>query len=121
MNTSAKIIPCAAVITVAALSGALVSAVVERAAVAASAPTVQTDPRLTTLLKYVKVDEAGNITISGGNINIKGSSFQISADGSATLKGASNVFVQGGGNVSVQGGGTTSIKGSTVTICCPAR
>jgi hypothetical protein len=62
--------PIFAVIAVSALSGALASAVVERAAVAATA-TVQ-DPALSNLLKSVSVDSAGNVTIKGTQVQISG-------------------------------------------------
>ena len=91
MNAPTRTLPLLAVIAVAALSGAIASSVVEHAAFAATITPVQ-DPELTTLLKYVKVDAGGNVTINGTNVSIKGSS------------------------VNVQGAAQTSIKGAIVTI-----
>lgn len=143
MNPSTRTIPIIAVIAVAALSGALVSAIVERAAVAANAPSAQ-DPQLTTLLKYVSVDASGNITIKGGDIKIQSSgNFFVNPSGNVTIKGqaiaiessqninlksghidisaTSSATLQGMSNALVQSNGATAIKGSTVTICCPVR
>ena len=99
MNLSFRAMPMLAVIAVSALSGALASAVVERAASAATAPTAQ-DPQLTNLLKYVSVDSAGDVAIKGTQIQICG---------------YTTVTVQAS-MVSVQGAGQTSIKGAIVTI-----
>jgi hypothetical protein len=98
MKPSLRSMPIVAVIAVSAVSGALASAVVERAAVAATA-TVQ-DPALTNLLKYVSVDPAGNVTI-------KGTQVQISGDATVSVKGAT---------VNVQGSAQTAIKGGIVTL-----
>jgi hypothetical protein len=111
MNPPTRTLPLLAVIAVSAFSGALASAVVEHAAAAATlvpaVTVVQQDPDVTTLLKYVKVDAAGNVTINGGGISIKGSSVQITAQGPATLQGST---------VSVQGSGITTIAGSIVML-----
>jgi large exoprotein involved in heme utilization and adhesion len=143
MNPSTRTIPIIAVIAVAALSGALVSVAVERAAVAASAPSAQ-DPQLTMLLKYVSVDASGNITIKGGDIKIQNSgNFFVNPSGNVTIKGqaiaiessqninlksgkidisaTSSATLQGMSSALVQSNGATAIKGGTVTICCPAR
>lgn len=98
MKPSLRSMPIIAVIAVSALSGALTSAVVERAAVAATA-TVQ-DPALTNLLRYVSVDQAGNVTI-------KGTQVQINGDATVSVKGTT---------VNVQGSAQTAIKGAIVTI-----
>lgn len=98
MKRSLKTMPVVAVIVVSAFSGAVASAVVERAAVAATA-TVQ-DPALTNLLKHVSVDP-------GGNVTIKGTEVQISGDATVSVKGTA---------VTVQGSSQTAIKGGIVTI-----
>lgn len=86
------------------MSGALVSALMERAAVAANGPSAQ-DPQLTTLLKYVSVDPSGNVAIKGGNITIQ-SSGNIDI---ATTSGNSNIKGQAV-NINTLSGKTT---------CCP--
>ena len=107
MKPSFRSMPILAVIAVSALGGALTSAVVERAAVAATA-TVQ-DPALTNLLKYVSIDASGNVTIKGGNIKIQ-------STGNIDAQAAASVSIKGAANALVQGGGTTAIKGALVTI-----
>jgi hypothetical protein len=123
MKLSARIIPAAAAFTIAALSGALVSVIAERAAVAAVVvPTASTDPQLAALLKYVKVDGAGNVTINGANVTILGSSnISITAAGSAQFKAGGTTSIVSGGSAQFSSGGQATIKGSVVTICCPAR
>jgi hypothetical protein len=105
--------PILAVIAVSALSGALASALVGRTAMAVTLPTVQ-DPRVTTLIKYVSVDDSGNIALNGSQITITGTTVQIKASGNASLQG-SNTSVTGT-STSLTGQGVTSIKGALVTI-----
>jgi hypothetical protein len=113
MSPSTRTIPIVAVIAVAAFSGALASAVVERAAVAATVPSVQNpqltvqNPQLTNLLKYITVDSSGNVTIKGTQISIQGTTVQISGQASAQISAPS---------ASLEGSGTTVIKGAIVTI-----
>ena len=113
--------PILAVIAVSALSGALASALVGRTAMAVTLPTVQ-DPRVTTLIKYVSVDDSGNIALNGSQITITGSSVQIKSSGAASL-GGTTTSVTGtastsvtGGQMSVTGAATTAIKGGLVVI-----
>jgi hypothetical protein len=143
MNSSLRTMPILAVIAVAALSGALTSAIIERAAIAATAPSAQ-DPQLTTLLKYVAVDSAGNVTIKGGNLNIQSTgnlsmqnnNLTIASQGTVTIKAGTGATVQGGTTLDIKGGATTSvtgpmvsingaattaIQGAALTLCCPKR
>ena len=113
MNQSRRPMPILAVIAVSALSGALASALVGRTAMAVTLPTVQ-DPRVTTLIKYVSVDDSGNIALNGSQITITGTTVQIKASGNASLQG-SNTSVTGT-STSLTGQGVTSIKGALVTI-----
>ena len=121
MNQSRRPMPILAVIAVSALSGALASALVGRTAMAVTLPTVQ-DPRVTTLIKYVSVDDSGNIALNGSQITITGSSVQIKSSGAASL-GGTTTSVTGtastsvtGGQMSVTGAATTAIKGGLVVI-----
>ena len=121
MNQSRRPMPILAVIAVSALSGALASALVGRTAMAVTLPTVQ-DPRVTTLIKYVSVDDSGNIALNGSQITITGSSVQIKSSGAASL-GGTTTSVTGtastsvtGGQMSVTGAATTAIKGGVVVI-----
>ena len=113
MNQPRRPLPILAVIAVSALSGALASALVGRTAMAVTLPTVQ-DPRVTTLIKYVSVDDSGNIALNGSQITITGTTVQIKASGNASLQG-SNTSVTGT-STSLMGQGVTSIKGALVTI-----
>jgi biopolymer transport protein ExbD len=113
VNQSRRPMPILAVIAVSALSGALASALVGRTAMAVTLPTVQ-DPRVTTLIKYVSVDDSGNIALNGSQITITGTTVQIKASGNASLQG-SNTSVTGT-STSLTGQGVTSIKGALVTI-----
>jgi len=121
VNQSRRPMPILAVIAVSALSGALASALVGRTAMAVTLPTVQ-DPRVTTLIKYVSVDDSGNIALNGSQITITGSSVQIKSSGAASL-GGTTTSVTGtastsvtGGQMSVTGAATTAIKGGLVVI-----
>jgi len=121
VNQSRRPMPILAVIAVSALSGALASALVGRTAMAVTLPTVQ-DPRVTTLIKYVSVDDSGNIALNGSQITITGSSVQIKSSGAASL-GGTTTSVTGtastsvtGGQMSVTGAATTAIKGGVVVI-----
>jgi hypothetical protein len=113
VNQPRRPLPILAVIAVSALSGALASALVGRTAMAVTLPTVQ-DPRVTTLIKYVSVDDSGNIALNGSQITITGTTVQIKASGNASLQG-SNTSVTGT-STSLMGQGVTSIKGALVTI-----
>jgi hypothetical protein len=107
MNHPTRTIPLVAVIAVAALSGALAGAVVDRAAVAAPVMAVQQDPRLTRLLQYISVDSSGDVTVKGSRIRIQGTTVQINASTSASLQGVITT---------VQGEATTTIRGAIVRI-----
>ena len=104
MNSSKRPIPIVAVIAIAAFGGALASTFVQRTAIAASAPAVQ-DPQLTALLKHVSIDAAGDVTITGGKISLRGAS----------------VDVRSGAATTIEGGTTTTIKSGGATFCCPMR
>jgi hypothetical protein len=88
MKPILKMLPLLAVIAVSALSGAIASTVVEHAANAATLTPVQQDPELTNLLKYIKVGAAGDVTINGTNVLIKGSSVNVQGAAQTTIKGA---------------------------------
>jgi hypothetical protein len=88
VKSVSRTLPLLAVIAVAALSGAIASTVVEHAAYAATLTAVQQDPELTNLLKYVKVDAAGNVTINAANVSIKGSSVSVQGAAQTVIKGA---------------------------------
>jgi len=113
VNQARRPLPILAVIAVSALSGALASAAVGRAAMAVTLPIVQ-DPRVTTLIKYVAVDDSGNITLTGGQITITGSSVQIKSSGAASLQGTTTSV--SGTQTSLIGAAQTVIKGALVTI-----
>jgi hypothetical protein len=89
---------------VAAIGSAALSAIVTASMLTPSyaQPVTATEQQaaLTALLRHVTVDDAGNVTIQGSVINIKGdSSVLIKSSGTATLQGA-----------------LTIVKGGTVTI-----
>ena len=104
MNFRSRTLPLVGVIAVSALSGAFASAVVERAAVAATPAPL--DPRLTTLLNAIKVDDAGDVTIKGLNVSVQGTTVKINAQ-TTTLEGT---------QTTVQGSATAIIKGAIVKI-----
>jgi len=127
MNASTRVLWIASVIAAACFGSVVGTVVAERPALAAV--PIQ-DPALTTLLKGIKVDDAGNVTLagSGGNVTIQGSGVLISGS-YVKLRGDSNLQLTTGGSgqlkaaggLTIDGGGTTEIDGGAVTICCPRR
>ena len=113
MNQARRPLPILAVIAVSALSGALASAAVGRAAMAVTLPIVQ-DPRVTTLVKYVSVDDSGNIALNGSQITINGTSVQIKSSGAASLQGTTTSVT--GTSVSVTGTATASVSGAQTSL-----
>jgi hypothetical protein len=127
MNASTKGLWLASVVA-AGFGGGLTGAIVaERPAVAAI--PAQVDPALPNLLRYVRVDDGGNVTIaasnltiSGSNVSIKaGASMQLVSGGQAQVKAGAGLSLVSGGVTDVEGGAQTTIKGGVVTICCPSR
>jgi hypothetical protein len=130
MNASTRALWIASVIAAACFGSVVGTVVAERPAVAAPVVPIVQDPALTTLLKGIKVDEAGNVTLagSGGNVMIKGSGVIISGSSVKVIGDSDLQLTSGGlgvlkaaGGLTVNGGATTAISGSVVTICCPQR
>lgn len=128
MNASTRALWIASVIAAACFGSVIGTVVAQRPALAAL-PAVQ-DPALTTLLKGVKVDSAGNVTlagsggsvtIAGGNINIIGTSVNVKSSASMQLTSGSSTNVIAGGTLSLEGAGSAVLKGAQVSICCPQR
>lgn len=85
------------------VSSAVTAVAISRSPVAAAVEPTKVaplDPQVARLLKYVKVDDSGNVTIDGTKITISGQ----------------QVKVNGQAQVSVQSGAETAIKGAIVTI-----
>ena len=127
MNASTKGLWLATVVA-AGFGGGLTGAIVaERPATAA--PLVVADPALANLERYVKVDDAGNVTIPASNLTIAasnvsikaGANMQLVSGGQANLRAGGSLSVISGGATDVEGAGTVAVKGSVVTICCPTR
>jgi hypothetical protein len=122
MNAPTKNVPIAAIIVVAALSGALASAVVDHAAFAASLPTTtsatiaEQDPRLTALLKYVSVDGSGNVTIQGAKVTINPSQQFTVHTPQVQIEANSTASITSGGTMELTANGPLDISGSITSI-----
>jgi hypothetical protein len=120
MNAIRRPLPLVLVIAVAASSGALASTLVQRPTIAASAPAAQ-DLALTNLLKYVKVDSKGDVTITtGGKITIKGNGVDIETSSALTLISTGGVAtISASGSDIKLGHGMILLSGDTVNLNAP--
>lgn len=117
MNASTRALWIASVIA-AACFGSVVGTVVAERPASAAPPGVQ-DPALIALLKGVKVDDAGNVSIGGsggsvtiaaGTINMTGSNVTVKSSGTLQLVSGGLTSVLAGGNLAVD-----SASGATLT------
>ena len=112
MNASTRALWIASVIAAACFGSVVGTVVAERPAIAAP-PAVQ-DPALNALMKGVKVDDAGNVTLgaSGGNVTIAGGTINL-AGNSVSLKSAGSLQLVSGGATSMVAGGNLSIESAS--------
>ena len=76
MNASTKALWLSTVIA-AGFGGGVTGAIVAERPALAAPPAALTDPALANLVRYVRVDDGGNVTIAASNLNISASAVNI--------------------------------------------